>query len=102
VSLPKWLYHKREGDFDVIWRLGSRRPLRLVLTILQTKPMAEGYVMPTSVMLGVGAVGIQWGPVEGLLAGQQGMPPGSRGWVRELNRGLGIGVSLDGSAPDAA
>jgi len=56
----------------------------------------DGDDWPATYMLGLGKLGIQYGVGEGLAAGHDGMPRGSRARRFYLGNGLTIGVSWDG------
>lgn len=89
--LPKWLYEERVDRYGFrTRRWGSRRPLRLVLTIF------DGDEWPAAYMLGIGKLGVQVGPEDGVTEGHAGMPPGSRAHAWFPRRGWAIGVSWDG------
>ena len=91
--IPAWLYLKREDRYGGrIYRFGSRKPLRVCLTVMSDPYMATCY------MLALGKLGLQFGPAEGIVEGHAGMPPGSRSTlVREFSDGRGVGVSWDGA-----
>ena len=95
MKLPIWLYLKREHDNGSlrVRRYGSRRPLRLVLTIIDGDP----YGMPACWMLAIGKLGIQIGPEDGVSEGFTSMPPGSRCKLWSLRRGIGLGLTWEGS-----
>lgn len=76
-----------------VLRFGSRRPLRIVLTIVDSSTLDPNY------LLSIGPLGIQYGPFGGVLAGHADMPPGSRSrdWPCPWSAGKAIGLTWDGS-----
>lgn len=94
-TTPAWLYQRREDRLSRTRRWGSRRPLRVVFTIMD-EPGPDPWI-PPCYMLGLGKLGVQFGPDEGLLEGHAGMPKGSCGRVFFLPNGRGVGLSWDGS-----
>jgi hypothetical protein len=93
VKLPIWLYHER--NHDGIWRVrryGSRRPLRVVLTVIDGDDD-----MSTCVMGAVGRLGVQVGPEDGVSEGFTSMPKGSRCKLFSLHNGIGLGLTWEAS-----
>lgn len=92
MKLPIWLYHERQyDDFWRVRRFGSRRPLRVVVTIIDGDEF-----MPGCVMAAIGRAGIQVGPEDGVSEGFTSMPKGSRCKLFSLRKGIGIGVTWEG------
>lgn len=89
MKLPIWLYLKREDKYLRVRRYGSRRPLRVVLTII------DGDDFPRCVMAAVGRLGIQTGPDDGISEGFTSMPKGSHCKLFSLRNGLGLGVTWE-------
>lgn len=103
MNLPIWLYQERwlgrAGGLR-LRRYGSRRPLRLCLTVLDE---ADGrYSMPPSYMFALGKLGIQYGPEDGVSEGFTSMPRGARCKLFSLPNGLGLGLTWDGRSNQRA
>lgn len=90
--LPLWLYDKRVDRLGGrVRRFGSRRPLRVVLTVVdRDKYLADSY------LFSVGRLGVQFGPAEGVAAGFTSLPRGSRSRLWEFRDGRGLGMFWEG------
>lgn len=93
-GLPEWLFLKRISPYDVTLRFGSRRPLRVCLTIFKDAEKSSAYPMPTAYLFCIGRFGLQWGPEDGILEGQGGLPRGSKShaWFRQ---GMALGITWE-------
>ncbi len=99
MKLPIWLYAKRDDGVLRIRRYGSRRPLRVVATIIDSpNERGSGYGLASSYMFDVGRLGVQFGPEGGVDAGFSSMPRGSRCKLFSLRGGLAIGLTWEARA----
>lgn len=89
MKLPAWLYLKREGEYDVIWRVG-RRPL--VYTLLRCKAEPGGHRIPNAHLFAVGRLHVSYGVVDSLTEGLDGIRVAWR-WIHERDNGLGFVVA---------
>lgn len=87
--IPKWLYEKRDRYGLRTRRWGSRKPLRVVFTII------DGDNFPAAYLFAIGRAGVQFGPEDGITEGHAGMPRGSRCKAWFPRRGYALGVSWE-------
>ena len=92
MKLPAWLYH-RSGDLEevLVRRWGSRRPLRMVFTIISDAYSGSDY------LLSLGKLGIQYGGQDAISEGHKLAPPGTRSRIRYLHSGRALGLTWEAS-----
>lgn len=99
MRTPPWIYSKREySEGTRIRRWGSRRPLRLALTIVDDNRTAPKHRHAPVVILSLGPIGITYGPEDNVSEGYVGQPESAWWrWLLHFKSGTAIGINYDGT-----